>query len=186
MTGHKQMRTVCTFESFLLFLEFCIQSKALFSGIVRKKCLNCFCKYWVYRRRDANDNQIDWMDSGLIHHNLGVDLKAINERHREDNRFLYVECTDQKSGQKYANNHFWFVPRLKTIKYQKKRPSVLILVIESISRLNYLRHMQWTKEAFEGLGNVFYLRGLTKMADNSHPNMVPFLTGLFQIKLCFI
>ena len=149
----------------------------MFSGIVRKKCLNCFCKYWVYRRTDGNDNKIDWMDSGVIGDN-GIDLKAINEKHREDNRFLYVECFDQNGDKKYADNHFWFVPRIKTIENkEKKRPSVLVLVIESMSRLNYLRHMQWTKEAFEDLGNVFYLRGLTKMADNSHPNMVPFLTG---------
>ena len=118
------------------------------------------------------------MDSGVIDDKLGVDLKSINAKHREDNRFLYVECEDGKSGQKYVNNHFWFVPRNKTIKYKNKRPSVLILVIESMSRLNYLRHMQWTRKAFEELDNVFYLRGLTKMADNSHPNMIPFLTGL--------
>ena len=160
-----------------MYLKFKIlDSRILILGIVRKKCLNCFCKYWVYRRLDGNDNKIDWKDSGNIDDN-GFNLKAVNEKHIEDNRFLYVECFDKKTDEKYVNNHFWFVPRNKTIKHKKKRPSVLILVVESLSRLNYLRHMQLTTQAFEQLGNVFYLRGLTKMADNSHPNMVPFLTG---------
>ena len=155
--------------------------KLKFSGILRKKCLNCFCKYWVYSRTDGNDNKIDWLGEGLIHDNKGLDLKLINTKHRAvGNRFAYVECTDRKTGQKYYNNHFWFVPRVKTISDKmRSRPSVVVLVVESLSRLNYLRHMQLTQEAFQQLGNVFYLRGLTKMADNSHPNMVPFLTGLY-------
>ncbi|RWS25781.1 uncharacterized protein B4U80_01911 [Leptotrombidium deliense] len=56
--------------------------------------------------------------------------------------------------------------------------SVFILVIESLSRLNYLRSLNRTRSEFESLGNYFYMKGLTKLADNSFPNMVPFLTGI--------
>src|SRR5699024_2860750 len=58
------------------------------------------------------------------------------------------------------------------------KPSVIFLVIESLSRLNYLRYLNQTRKALEDqLGNTFYLEGLNKMADNSYPNMVPLLTG---------
>lgn len=57
-------------------------------------------------------------------------------------------------------------------------PSVIFLVIESLSRLNYLRYLPRTRRLLEErLGNTFYLEGLNKMADNSFPNMVPLLTG---------
>ena len=124
-----------------------------------------------------DDNKIYWFDQGTIDDN-GFDLKKINEDNTEENVFAQTECTDLQSGQKQVNNHYWFVPRIRNSESQaKNRPSVLILVIESLSRLNYLRHMQLTKDAFESLGNVFYLRGLNKMADNSFPNMIPMLTG---------
>ncbi|RWS19438.1 uncharacterized protein B4U80_08316, partial [Leptotrombidium deliense] len=58
------------------------------------------------------------------------------------------------------------------------KPSVIILVIESLSRLNYLRFLKQTRSEFESLDNFFYLKGLTKYADNSFPNMAAMLTGL--------
>jgi len=56
-------------------------------------------------------------------------------------------------------------------------PSVFVLVIESLSRINYLRFMKKTKSSLESMGDVVYLKGLTKLASNSFPNMVPLLTG---------
>ena len=140
---------------------------------------------------EGNDNQIDWFDGGILDKE-GLDLKTINEQNTNENRFVHVQCRDLESEGEYVNNHFWFVPRdkiratiissllNKAFFNNKRKPSVLILAIESLSRLNYLRHMQMTKEAFERLGNVFYLKGLTKMADNSFPNMIPFLTGKIE------
>ncbi|KAH7644503.1 hypothetical protein HUG17_0041 [Dermatophagoides farinae] len=56
--------------------------------------------------------------------------------------------------------------------------SVFILVIESLSRLNYQRYLNQTRNILENdYGYLYYLNGLNKIADNSFPNMVPLLTG---------
>ena len=52
------------------------------------------------------------------------------------------------------------------------------MVVESLSRLNYLRFMEETKKFFETeMDNVHYLEGLNKIGDNSYPNMIALLSG---------
>jgi hypothetical protein len=138
------------------------------------------CQYQVYRRSEGNDNRIKYLQKGFIDKN-GFSLVDINQN--LDNHFVKVDCYDSKTGENYHNNHYWFEPKPKKFNNSShnKKPSVLIIVIESLSRINYLRYMNLTKKAFESLGNVFYLNGLTKMADNSYPNMIPFLTGIQKL-----
>lgn len=67
-------------------------------------------------------------------------------------------------------------------KDDEDRYSVFILVIESMSRINFDRWLTLTKEAIDGISSSkkssFYnLKGLTKHADNSFPNLVTLLTG---------
>lgn len=59
------------------------------------------------------------------------------------------------------------------------KPSVLIISIDSLSRLNLIRSMPITYRLLETHGFVS-LDGYTKVADNTFPNVVPILTGMFE------
>ncbi|KAL1498107.1 hypothetical protein ABEB36_008961 [Hypothenemus hampei] len=59
----------------------------------------------------------------------------------------------------------------------KKPISVLMIVIDSVSRLNFQRTMPLTKKFI--IENEFYeFKGYNKVADNTYPNAMAFLTGL--------
>lgn len=58
------------------------------------------------------------------------------------------------------------------------KPSVLIISIDSLSRLNLIRSMPITHRLLETRG-FMSLDGYTKVADNTFPNVVPILTGMF-------
>ena len=61
-----------------------------------------------------------------------------------------------------------------------KRPlSVLMLGIDSVSRLDFHRTMPLTRDFFEERGWL-ELRGYNKMGDNTFPNLMAFLTGQNQ------
>jgi len=55
---------------------------------------------------------------------------------------------------------------------------VLIISIDSLSRLNLIRSMPITYRLLETHG-FMSLEGYTKVADNTFPNVVPILTGMF-------
>ncbi|RWS29153.1 uncharacterized protein B4U80_10267 [Leptotrombidium deliense] len=91
--------------------------------------------------------------------------------------FVSVKCFVRKK-LVYENAHFYPSLIEETNETSYANPSVIILVLESTSRLNYLRFMPKTRHEFESLENVYYLKGFHKVGLNSYPNMVPFLTGL--------
>lgn len=100
------------------------------------------------------------------------------------NNYLFIKCTSNVDPSKtYENIHYWFEPQAQVPNVDSNTPkskpvSVLILVIESLSKVNYHRYMTSTKQVLEQrYGNMFYLNGLNKIADNSFPNMGPLLTG---------
>ncbi|XP_059474303.1 uncharacterized protein LOC132195978 isoform X2 [Neocloeon triangulifer] len=58
------------------------------------------------------------------------------------------------------------------------RVNVLIIVLDSMSRLNFIRQLPKTyKFLVESLGSVV-MQGLTKVGDNTYPNMLSMLSGL--------
>lgn len=62
------------------------------------------------------------------------------------------------------------------------KPSVLIISIDSLSRLNLIRSMPITYRLLETHGFVS-LDGYTKVADNTFPNVIPILTGMFVAQM---
>ncbi|XP_014211056.1 uncharacterized protein LOC106641232 [Copidosoma floridanum] len=60
-----------------------------------------------------------------------------------------------------------------------KKLSILMLGIDSVSRLNFHRSMPLTRDFFEERGWL-ELRGYNKMGDNTYPNLMAFLTGQNQ------
>lgn len=59
------------------------------------------------------------------------------------------------------------------------RLSILIVGLDSVSRMNFHRMMPKAVKSLQSLGAVEML-GYTKVADNTYPNLVPVLSGLNQ------
>ncbi|XP_015929493.2 uncharacterized protein [Parasteatoda tepidariorum] len=87
-----------------------------------------------------------------------------------------------------SNTHEQYMPltRLKAKVEEKKSkliPSshlnVILYGIDSISKLNFFRHFRQTKAFLKDKMNIFDMKGYTKVADNTFPNLVPMLTGYF-------
>lgn len=94
-------------------------------------------------------------------------------------QFCLVEC---QSGGHYYREAFAFLPdlsHLNNIKNESKskKPSVLILAIESLTQWNYQINMPKTKKVLDELYQSIYLKGLTRIADNTFPNMMALMTG---------
>ncbi|XP_008203577.1 uncharacterized protein LOC100121316 isoform X1 [Nasonia vitripennis] len=70
-------------------------------------------------------------------------------------------------------------PPPTTTTTKRNQLSVLMLGIDSVSRLNFHRSMPATRAYFEDRG-WFELRGYNKMGDNTFPNLMAFLTGQNQ------
>ena len=65
---------------------------------------------------------------------------------------------------------------------KKERLSVLVLGMDSVSRLNFHRHMPKTESILQSM-HAIELFGYNKVADNTFPNLVPVLSGLSEEEL---
>ncbi|GFU12034.1 uncharacterized protein NPIL_483021 [Nephila pilipes] len=59
------------------------------------------------------------------------------------------------------------------------RLNVILAGIDSVSKLNFLRHFQKTHAFLHEKLTPFEMNGYTKVGDNTFPNLVPMLTGHF-------
>ncbi|KAI1283242.1 hypothetical protein HDE_12782 [Halotydeus destructor] len=85
-----------------------------------------------------------------------------------------VSCS-QDGGEIFHNSHY-YIPTIKRSQDQNK-PSVVIFVLESLSKLSFERFMPRSREAFEHLGHVHMFDNFVKPMENSFPNMMALLTG---------
>lgn len=99
---------------------------------------------------------------------------------------MLVVCELRPNGNKSRSTVYKDVHAMVIDKGQRRfknadvpdKPSVLIISIDSLSRLNLIRSMPLTYRLLEKHG-FLSLEGYTKVADNTFPNIVPILTGMF-------
>ncbi|GBL82572.1 hypothetical protein AVEN_263662-1 [Araneus ventricosus] len=66
----------------------------------------------------------------------------------------------------------------RNIKIKVQKPlNVIFLGIDSISRLNFIRHFPKSQEYLSNFLSPITMEGYTKVGDNTFPNLVPLLTG---------
>ncbi|XP_076184118.1 uncharacterized protein LOC143155365 [Ptiloglossa arizonensis] len=104
--------------------------------------------------------------------------------------FVKIKCS--RDNEVVYKDYHAFLPRFRSVeqKYEKTKASIansdylslLIVGLDSVSRLNFHRMMPKTIEALQKLGAVEML-GYTKVADNTYPNLVPVLSGLSDEEL---
>lgn len=103
--------------------------------------------------------------------------------------FVKVECT--RGNESVYIDYHSFTPANKVSRLLQKQKkslkrkeavSVLVLGIDSVSRLNLHRKMPETYKFLKDSGAIEML-GYNKVADNTFPNLIPVLTGLFEDEL---
>ncbi|CAB3383269.1 Hypothetical predicted protein [Cloeon dipterum] len=132
----------------------------------------------------------------------GVDNKSVfskmcipfknRDKVEQRHEFVRVECykNSTRGGPQLAYKDFHaFVPlkpnvegRCTDADQSPNQVSVVILGIDSVSRLNMLRELPLSVAALEAAGGVPLL-GYNKVADNTFPNLMPLLTGLAESEL---
>ncbi|XP_023241495.1 uncharacterized protein LOC111639786 [Centruroides sculpturatus] len=128
-----------------------------------------YCNYSTLRRKPNDDDRVIYDPEKI----LNVSAKISDER-----EYVNVSCS-YKEKAIYQNYHSYIrkKPAVKLVDIKKYKPQVFIFVIESMSRLNMIRHMPKTYSYLTDVMKVETLKGLTKVADNSFPNMIALLTG---------
>uniref|UniRef100_A0A6P7FWE9 Uncharacterized protein LOC114331788 isoform X2 n=1 Tax=Diabrotica virgifera virgifera TaxID=50390 RepID=A0A6P7FWE9_DIAVI len=96
---------------------------------------------------------------------------------------VYVKCLDKKTRKElYENAHAITVmdetiqKKLESFDNTTNPFSILLIGIDSISRLNFIRSLPNTHKFVEQNGWI-PLKGYNKMADNTFPNLMAILTG---------
>lgn len=81
----------------------------------------------------------------------------------------------------YVNAHALVIPKNRVLVKQKRKtslkgPNVLLIGIDSISRLNFIRSMPETFE-FVSKGGWYDMKAFNKIGDNTFPNLNALLNG---------
>ncbi|KAH8036790.1 hypothetical protein HPB51_005745 [Rhipicephalus microplus] len=118
-----------------------------------------------------------------VPHDMGYKLgpsQTMNFGENLDEEFVAVECV---AGIETLFTDYFFIPQLKNIsdgkagKPRKGLMNVLVLGIDSTSRMNFNRHMKRTRQFLLGELNAFELLGYNKVGDSSFGNQIPLLLG---------
>ncbi|KAM7312837.1 uncharacterized protein ISCGN_009741 [Ixodes scapularis] len=104
-----------------------------------------------------------------------------------DKEFGLVECSRKSNLTKVFHKQFLLnlIPKADVeLRCQRASNrtshnlSVLVLGLDSVSRLNFLRHLRQTGAFVRDQLKAFELFGYNKLGDNSFPNQVPLITGM--------
>lgn len=103
--------------------------------------------------------------------------------------FIRVICRNKRKKEIYRNYHY-FVPNKRNAedtvnkdKTTKKQMNVMVIGLDSISRLNFHRRMNESVGVLLNELRAIELFGYNKVADNTYPNLIPALTGLDENEL---
>ena len=131
------------------------------------------CEYQeIYRPSEGNDN-VYLVNKTVVRFTGDILVSC---------EYIRVVCFDKKYTMIYTNFHTFIRP-LKVSKSSMAgnrtlRPSVLMVGVDSVSRLNFLRQMPQTQQVLLEMG-AFDLHGYNKVADNTLVNLIPMFTGNF-------
>nr|XP_023013042.1 uncharacterized protein LOC111503061 [Leptinotarsa decemlineata] len=132
----------------------------------------CYKAFWRKEpKEDENDNKIQYSDS----------CYGFNNSIKIEEEFIEVSCKYRNAG--IYRDMFSFVPLKNTTNTTRpKTPSVLVVGLDAVSRLNLHRQMPQTVGVLQTMGAVELL-GYNKVGDNTFPNLIPVLTGMTEEEL---
>ena len=127
----------------------------------------------VFRRRGSDEEVVASAKFSL---QVGLPFKM-------DPGLLQVVCFAKDGPREVVYSNVHFLPKLPSTNPkpppESKVPGVLILLIESLSRVNAEEQLPQTVQVLRLMYNATLLHGLTKVGDNTFPNLVALLTGVW-------
>ncbi|KAK6172780.1 hypothetical protein SNE40_016372 [Patella caerulea] len=146
-----------------------------------------YCEYHgINRGNNTDDNKYQYTPHGTI---FNKDIVVTEQ-------FIRVKCYDKSHSVIYSNYHAFILPqpiRLQQLKTrftkhkEENKPretlNVLMIGVDSVSRLNHIRTMPKTRDYLLRHLNAIELQGYNKVADNTFVNIVPMTTGRFVEEL---
>ncbi|KAL1490470.1 hypothetical protein ABEB36_013158 [Hypothenemus hampei] len=139
--------------------------------------LNC-CYQEFLRENPLKDNEpegrVVYSECHDFVHNINIQKKE----------FIKINCENNENSTVYQD-YFAFVPDKLNMKTNKteRRLNVLILGLDGISRVNLHRQMPKTFDFLTKQLEAIELLGYNKVGDNTFPNLIPVLTGMFENEL---
>ncbi|XP_060571139.1 uncharacterized protein LOC132729394 isoform X2 [Ruditapes philippinarum] len=144
-----------------------------------------YCAYTpIYRPvfESTNNNYLRYLE----------EREPFNESIMVDHEFVIVNCYNDKDKSIYTNFHAFILPnrtldkiyKTKLINHVMKekvteRLNVMMIGMDSVSRLSFIRQMVKTKQFLEEELGAFDMMGYNKVADNTFINIVPMTLGKF-------
>lgn len=99
-----------------------------------------------------------------------------------NSEFVLVTCLHD-NGKSITNYHYFIAPKMRYQNTKKgKKMSVMIIGVDSVSRLHFHRVMNKTATVLNNL-DAIELFGYNKIGDNTFPNLMAVLTGLEKEEL---
>jgi hypothetical protein len=114
-----------------------------------------------------------------------TESKKFRDSIKVSGEFVRVRCYNSTNDVIYTNFHYFYLPQNNThakVNFDVLPPSILMVGIDSLSRMNYLRYMKRTRHFMLSMNAQEFL-GYNKVADNTFVNLVPLLSGKFAEKL---
>lgn len=126
------------------------------------------------------------LSDNVVTKNETLNLLPFGKRMKIDWEYIQVLCENANQTQIYVDFHTFFSPTLKEAEGSNENDdgkyNVMILGVDSVSKLNFHRMLNETTKTLEHLGAI-ELHGYNKVDDNTYPNLIPFLTGLSSDEL---
>lgn len=143
-----------------------------------------FCEYQVISRPDTNSDNV---------YEYSKNLTVVREDILMKDEFIRIACYGISGSMLSSNFHAFIVKKneveqrcKKNLNRQKRTKeffNILVIGVDSISRLNFIRHLPQTRkfllEELEGIE----LMGYNKVADNTYVNLAPMFAGKFVDEL---
>ncbi|XP_044251656.2 uncharacterized protein [Drosophila takahashii] len=154
-------------QRYVLFINKTLASIILNSSEVEYNC------YYQEITRDRQHDSYDKVERKYFTHNYEVPLHVhglILACHRLGNE------SDILQSDAYSLIQYRPLPKGLSMEPSKRKPSVLMFGIDSLSRINLRRTMPKVYNFLKGEG-WFELQGYNKIGDNTFPNLLAILTG---------
>lgn len=134
------------------------------------------CYFEAFFRKDdfSNETPEDGLRTPIP---FGEDVLVKDE-------FVCVVCVLGET-EIYRDYHFFIpdnvaaAPTQPNVKWNGTKVNVMIIGLDSVSRLNFHRQMNDTVDVLLNEMKAIELFGYNKVADNTYPNLMPALTGMF-------
>ncbi|XP_015906419.3 uncharacterized protein [Parasteatoda tepidariorum] len=125
------------------------------------------CSYQEIVRKD--DFNVEFGESKKINVN-GSQVRT---------EFIYVSCHNFVGIPFYSNVHCHIIPTKLSLPFDGNNTlyNVLVIGIDSVSRLSFIRNLPKTYKFLKHNLNAFIFRGMTKVGDNTWPNLGAILMG---------